>query len=165
MNLSDGDSAIDRIQECGTGGAVWGIGNEAICKVKGWSEGWQLEASTIDFVRGNFPSVRLPEVLYSWIDRPINRTFLIMKRVHARTLNAAWPSLSTGQRESIINEMAEHCFTLARKTSSRYESVSRCGVLEYWLMGNPPTSNPTWLPMTLGPLSGPELKEHVKCFE
>lgn len=89
LNLGKGDSAIDRIQECGTGGSVWAIGNEVICKVKGWSEGRQLESSTLEFVREEFPSVPLPEVIYSWVDRRFNRTFLIMKRVHARTLNAA----------------------------------------------------------------------------
>jgi len=161
INSSEGDSAIDRIQECGTGGSVWGIGNEAICKVKGWCEDRQLEASAIDFVRENFPSIPLPEVLYSWIDRPFNCTILILRRVHARTLNAAWPSLSTSQRQSIATEMAEHCFALAGKTSSRYESASGFGVFEYWLMGIPPASNPTWLPMTLGPLSGPEFHKYM----
>ena len=161
MNLNEGDSATDRIQECGTGGGVWGIGNEVICKVKGWSEERQLEASTLNFVRDNFTSIPLPEVLYSWIDRAINRTFLIMRRVHARTLNAAWPSLSTSQRQSIANKMADYCVTLAGKTSSQYESVSGYGVFEYWLMGCPPASNLTWLPMTLGPLSGPELHEYM----
>jgi hypothetical protein len=163
-NLSEGDSAIDLIQECGTNGSIWGIGNEAICKVKGWCEERQLEASTIDFVRDNFPSIPLPEVLYSWIDRPINRTFLILKRVHARTLNAAWPSLSTDQRQSLAKKMAEHCVTLAGKTSTNYESTSGYGVFEQWLMGKPPASNPTWLPMTLGPLSGREMKEYMSTI-
>jgi hypothetical protein len=81
--------------------------------VEGWREDRQLEAATIDFVRGNFPSVPLPEVLYSWIDQPINRTFLLMKRVHARTLNVAWPQLSADQRRNIANDMAEHCLILA----------------------------------------------------
>jgi hypothetical protein len=85
----EGDAAIDRIQECGTGGSVWGIGSEAICKVKGWREDRQLEAATIAFVRDNCPSVPLPQVLYSWIVEPIYRTLLILKRVHGRTLNAA----------------------------------------------------------------------------
>src|SRR4051812_47848167 len=51
-------------------------------------------------------------------------------------------------------------FSLAR-TSSRYETVSGHGVLEYWLMGRPPASNPTWLPMVLGPFSGSEMKTYM----
>ncbi|TVY46687.1 hypothetical protein LOCC1_G004113 [Lachnellula occidentalis] len=159
--MGDGDSAIDQIHDGGCGGGVWAIGNEVICKVKSWSEERQLEATTIDFVRDNFPSVPLPEVLYSWIDRPFKRTYLLLKRVHARTLNAAWQSLSTGQRQNIANEMAEHCLTLAGKTSPRFESASGYGVLEHWLMGEVPESHVSWLPMTLGPFSGPEMKEYM----
>jgi len=159
--LNEGDSAVDRIQECATGGSIWGIGNEAICKVKGWCEDRQLEADTIEFVRNDFPSVPLPEVLYSWIDKPLKRTYLILRRVHARTLNAAWPQLSATQRQKIANDMAEHCLTLSAKTSTRYESISGYGVLEYWLMGRPPASHPTWLPMTLGPLSWTEMKAYL----
>jgi hypothetical protein len=53
MASGKGDPAIDRIKEYGTGGSVWGIGSEAICKVKGWREDRQLEATTIAFVSKN----------------------------------------------------------------------------------------------------------------
>ncbi|KAL9107638.1 MAG: hypothetical protein Q9187_008399 [Circinaria calcarea] len=159
--LNEGDSAIDRIQECGTGGSVWGIGNEVICKVKSWCEGRQLEATTISFVRENCPDVPVPEVIHSWTDRPLNRTYLILKRVHARTLNTAWPHLSADQRSNIADEIAQHCSILTAITSCRYETVSGFGVLEYSLMGHPPVSNPTWLPMTLGPFSSKEMKNYM----
>lgn len=161
MTPDQGDSAIDRIQECGTGGSVWGIGNNVICKVKGWAEGRQLEATTISFVREVCPDVPVPEVLHSWIDRPFKRSFLIMKRVHAQTLEMIWPHLSADQRSNIADEIARHCSALAAKTSSRYETVSGCGVLEYWLMGPPPASNPTWLPMTLSPLTFEGMKKYM----
>jgi hypothetical protein len=156
-----GDAAIDRIQECGTGGSVWGLGNEAICKVKGWREDRQLEAATIAFVSEHCPSVPLPQVLYSWIDEASNRTFLVMRRVHCRTLNSAWAHLSATQRLNIASEVAQHCATLALNTSLRYETVSHRGVLEYWLMGRPPASNPTWLPMVLGPFTAPEFRAYM----
>jgi hypothetical protein len=119
LNLGQGDSAIDWIKDGATGGGVWTLGNEVICKVKSWKEGRQLESSTLDFVRENFPSVPLPENIYSSIDRPFNRTFLFMKRIHARTLNDAWPTISTDQRQNIANKMAEYCAILASKKSSR----------------------------------------------
>ena len=158
---TEGDSAIDRIKECGTGGSVWGIGNEMICKVKSWCEGRQLEATTIHFVRENYPDLPLPEVIYSWIDISLKRTFLILKRVHARTIETAWPHLSVNQRSNIADEIAQHCFNLTAKTSSRYETVSGSGVLEYFLMESPPASHPTWLPMNLGPFSFEEMKNHM----
>ncbi|KAF1959786.1 hypothetical protein CC80DRAFT_489872 [Byssothecium circinans] len=161
MTSGEGDSAIDRIQECGTGGSVWAIGSEAICKVKGWCEDRQLEAATIAFLRAKCPSVPVPEVLYSWIDHAFQRTFLVMRRVHGRTLNQAWPDLSDSQRLNIANELAQHCSVLALQTSSRYETASGHGVLEYWLMGSPPASNPTWLPMVLGPFTGTQMKSYM----
>lgn len=157
----EGDCAMDRIQEFGTGGSVWSIGNEAICKVKGWRSDRQLEATTTAFVKEHCPSVPVPDVIYSWIDKPIHRTFLILGRVHGRTLNDAWPLLSATQRVNIANEVAQHCSTLASKTSLRYETVSGYGILEYWLMGRPPASNPTWLPMVLGPLTGEEMHTYM----
>ncbi|KUJ10101.1 uncharacterized protein LY89DRAFT_269934 [Mollisia scopiformis] len=160
-NSTEGDAAIDRLQECGTGGSVWKLGSEAICKVKSWYEGRQLEATTIDFVRKTCPEVPMAEVIYSWIDRPINRTFLIMKRVQARTLNTAWPHLSAAQHMNIAKEVAHHCSSLARITSSRYESISGCGVYEYWLMGKLPASNPSWFYMTVGPFSSIDMKTYM----
>jgi hypothetical protein len=159
--LGQGDPVIDRIQDCGSNGALWAIGNEVICKVKSWAERRQRESSTIEFVRENFSFVPLPEVIYSSIDRSIHRTFMLMKRVHARTLNTAWSTLSRLQQQNIANKMAEYCATIAQKTSPRYESTHGSGVLEYWLMGDPPASRPSWLPMLLGPLTGPELKRYM----
>jgi hypothetical protein len=164
VGLGEGDSAIDRIQECGTGGSVFSIGSEAICKAKSWYEGRQLEGATIKFVREQFPSVPLPEVLYSWTNPAMHRTFLITRRVHARTLNTAWPDLSASQRKSIAIEVAEHCASLATKTSSTYESDSGCGVLEYWLMKRVPTCVPTWRITTLGPLTHSELKIYLSSM-
>ncbi|KAF4626294.1 hypothetical protein G7Y89_g11868 [Cudoniella acicularis] len=160
-NLGEGDSVIDRIHESGTGSGVWGIGDEFIFKAKGWKEDRQLEAVTMNFVAENFPSVPVPEVLYSWIDQALDRTFLITKRVHARTLNNAWSQLSPAQRQGIANEMADHCFTITGKTSSKLETVSGRGVLDYFLMGKPPFSNPTWLPMILGPFTCAELRTYM----
>lgn len=157
----EGDSAIDRIQECGTGGSVWGIGNEAICKVKSWCNGQQLEATTIAFVNEHCPTVPVPKVIYSWIDEPINRTFLILGRVHGRTLNNAWPLLTATQRLNIANEIAQHCSILAQKTSTKYESVSGYGNHEYWLMEKLPASNPSWKTMVLGPFSGDEMHAYM----
>ncbi|KAI9047050.1 hypothetical protein LZ554_009124 [Drepanopeziza brunnea f. sp. 'monogermtubi'] len=109
LKSDGGDTAVDRFQECGTGGSLWKFGGEVICKVKGWCEGRQLEATTISFVRENIPQLPWPDILYSWIDAPINRTFLIMRRVHSQTLDAAWPYLSVAKRQNIAEEVACHC--------------------------------------------------------
>lgn len=132
-----------------------------IFKAKGWKQDRQLEAVTIKFVAENIPSVPVPGVLYSWVDESFSRVFLITRRVHARTLNDAWPQLSQAQRQGIANEMADHFCTIARKTSSRFVTVSGKGVLDYFLMGKPPFSNPTWLPMVLGPFTCAEMRRYM----
>jgi hypothetical protein len=159
--LGEGDTTVDRIKESGAGSSVWEIGSQGICKVKGWREDRQLEAATIAFINKTCPSVPLPEVLYSWTDKPSDRVFLILKRVQGRTLADAWPHLSAVQRKNIATEVAQHCSVMAGMTSLRFESVDGLGLLEYWLMGKPPASNPHWLPMILGPMSCVELKAYM----
>lgn len=99
-----GDSEIDRIHLAGTSAAVWSIGDIAICKVHGWCEGLELEADTIRFVRQYAGEVPVPEVVYTWIDHELNRTFLITKRVSGETLDQAWPRLDKIKRERIADE-------------------------------------------------------------
>jgi hypothetical protein len=77
------------IYQAGPGSAVWTLGNQAICKVHAWKENIQLEAETLAFIHERFPTIPIPEVLFSWIDKSMNRSFLIMKRIHARTLEVA----------------------------------------------------------------------------
>lgn len=88
-DLGEVDPLIDRIHESRSGTGVWGIGDQFIFKSKGWKEDWQSETATMEFVAVNFPSVRVPKVLYTWIDQPWDRVFLIVQRVHARILNVA----------------------------------------------------------------------------
>lgn len=107
------DAEIDRICHGGTSTAVWSIGNNVICKAKAWCEGLELEANTIGFVREYAGEVPFPEVIHTWIDHDLNKTFLIMKRVSGRTLQQAWPELSSGNRIQIADEIAGYCNTLA----------------------------------------------------
>lgn len=157
-----GNSEIDRIHLAGTSAAAWSIGNHAICKVHGWREGLQLEANTIQFVRENAPGVPVPEVIYSWIDHDLNRTFLITKRVSGQTLEQAWPRLSSSQRIQIAEDIARYCATLATKTSSLFETVSGCGVRESRLSQQNHPSLPSWFRSAIGPFSLDAMVAHMK---
>ena len=157
-----GDAETDRIHFAGTSAAVWSIGENAICKVHAWCEGLELEADTIQFVRQHAKEVPVPEVLYTWIDHKLNRTFLIMKRVSGQTLEQAWPRLSSSQRIQIADDIARYCVILAKNTSSMFKSVSGGGVYESRLMDDPPPSHPTWLPMTVSPFSSKALIAYMK---
>lgn len=66
--------------------AVWEIGTNAICKVKTWSDGMERENDTLAFVSSRFPHIPIPEVIYSWVDEQLSRTFLVLRRVQGQTL-------------------------------------------------------------------------------
>lgn len=125
-----GDSEIDRIQLAGTPAAVWSIGDSAICQVDSWCEGLELEADNIRFVRQYAEEVHVPEVVYTWIDHELNRTFLITKRVSGETLDQAWPWLDKIKGERIANEIARYCAILATKTSCLFQTATGCRVFE-----------------------------------
>lgn len=160
-DLSQGDPEIGRVHVGGTSAAVWALGDNAFCKVHAWCEGLELEANTIRFVQETAPEVPVPEVLYSWVDRDMSRAFLITRKVRGKTLEQIWPWLSTPQRMRIADSVAGYCEVLAASTSSRFETVSGCGVYETRFMESPPSSHPTWLPIVLGPFSLESFRAHM----
>ncbi|KPM39857.1 hypothetical protein AK830_g6710 [Neonectria ditissima] len=160
-DMSGGDAEIDRIHVGGTSAAVWCLGENSFCKVHAWCEGLELEANTIRFVGDKASEVPVPEVVYSWIDHDLNRTFLITKRVRGQTLERAWPQLSPPQRTRIAHDIARFCVILAANTSSRFETVTGCGVYEARLMESAHPSHPTWLPRILGPFSLEAIRDYM----
>lgn len=107
---------------------MWLVGNEAVCKVHAWKKGLQLKSETIAFVREQAPTIPIPEVIYSWVDESIDRSFLIMRRIRARTLDSAWLQLNHQQRLNIATEVAAHTATLVRITCDRFQSISGYGI-------------------------------------
>ncbi|KAK3901215.1 hypothetical protein C8A05DRAFT_45088 [Staphylotrichum tortipilum] len=155
----DGDIQTDRVHTGGTSAAVWCLGENTFCKAHAWIEGVELEANNIRFVAEKAPEAPIPEVIHTWIDRDLNRTFLLAKRVNGQTMDKAWPRLSLAQRVQIADHVARCCIALATNTSPRLETVTGCGVTnESWLMETMPESHPTWRPRILGPFSQEALR-------
>lgn len=157
-----GDSDIDRNYLAGTQVAAWSIGDNAICKVHSWCEGLPLEADAIRFVRQYAEEVPVPEVVYTWIDHKLDRTFLITKRINGETLDQAWPRLDKIKRERLADEVARYCAILAMKTSSLFESATGGAVFEPFLTEHEPKSHPSWKKTTVGPFSSNALATHMK---
>lgn len=153
------------IHEVGSSNAVWTLGNNAICKVTPWKEEYQLEADTLAFISRELPSVPIPQVLYTWIDKPINRSFLIMKRIHARTINQAWADLSHQQRLNLAKTVAQYTALVATKTSKRYQTVSGYGV-SFGPGQRYPRDSPIhhWFPRTVGPMSAGEYRKYLETL-
>jgi len=160
--FSAGDSEANRIHAAGTSAASWCLGQDTFVKVHSWIEGVEMEAEKIRFVAEKAPEVPVPEVIYTWIDHALDRSFLIMKRVQGQILNKAWPKLSTLQRIQIANDVARFCVILAANISTRLETVTGLPVSnERWLMDDTPESHLTWHPRFLGPLSQEALRAYL----
>ncbi|KAE9967093.1 hypothetical protein BLS_006572 [Venturia inaequalis] len=102
------DAEIDahrRIHFAGTSAAAWKIG-DAYCKVKSYVPGMEYEADSISFVRSKVPAIPLPEVIHSWVDEELCRTFLILGQVKGKTLAESWHLLSSKQRTTIARILA-----------------------------------------------------------
>lgn len=141
----------DVIYKAGTGSAVWAIGRNVICKVKTWCHGIEMESSTLAFLSVNFPHIPVPDVVFSWIDTNMNRTFLLLKRIEGHTLQSAWPSLSSEDKHRIASTVAQYCNDLATSQSSSFQSATGLGVLEPFLNVHAEASHPSWKPRLLGP--------------
>uniref|UniRef100_A0A093V7A4 Uncharacterized protein YcbJ n=1 Tax=Talaromyces marneffei PM1 TaxID=1077442 RepID=A0A093V7A4_TALMA len=151
--LPENNALEDVIYKAGTSSAVWAIGRNVICKVKTWCHGMEMESSTLAFLAVNFPHIPIPDVVISWLDTKLNRTFLLLKRIEGQTLQSAWPSLSSEHRHRIASTIAQYCNDLAISRSSSFQSATGLGVLEPFLNVHAETSHPSWKPRLLGPLS------------
>jgi hypothetical protein len=106
---------IKLVHEGGDASAIWSIGSNAFCKVKDWVPNNEMEDQVISVVKKIAPQIPTPDVIYSWIET--DRSFLILHRMEGCTLRDAWESLSTSQRDSILDTVAGYCDLLAQNTS------------------------------------------------
>ncbi|RHZ48757.1 aminoglycoside phosphotransferase family protein [Aspergillus thermomutatus] len=148
------------IYQAGMSSAVWEIGTHAICKVKTWSDGMERESNTLSFVASRFPHIPIPEVIYSWVDEQLSRTFLILRRVQGQTLASAWPTLTLEKKADVAITVAQYCRDLAEATSEKLQSATGCGVLEPFLTVDPEDSHPSWKPRPLGPFSRTDAEKY-----
>ncbi len=142
-----GDTQTTKFHDANSS-ALWNIGEDTICKVKSWVEGMESEATTIQVVKENMPSIPIPEVIHSWVDEIWNRTFLLLKRVPGETIKDAWPKLSADQVEKIAEDVLNHIHTMTQFVHPQLQTVSGCGVQgESWLLEAPPFAIwPSWKP-------------------
>ncbi|KAL4781678.1 hypothetical protein BJX76DRAFT_359709 [Aspergillus varians] len=168
--LVEGDSELslseqplgDLLHQAGTSSAVWVIGSNAVCKVKTWTDGAEMESNTLAFVKANFPNIPVPDVIYAWLDEKLSRTFLILKRVKGNTLAQAWPSLTQEMRDSIASTVAQYCPELTAFISEKFQSATGHGVLEPFLNVRAKESHPSWKPRLLGPMSSSSHQSYLQ---
>jgi hypothetical protein len=158
--MREQEAEEDRIYSMGSSAACWRFG-DAYFKVKSWCEGMDTESNLIAFAREAVPSIPVPKVYCSWLDRAWNRSFLVLAAVEGKTLNEAWPSLSDTQRQKVAATVATFCETLASQTSQKLQNPSGGSVLEPFLTYKKDFALPSWIPHPLGPLSQAELHAYL----
>jgi hypothetical protein len=152
----------DLLYQAGTSSAVWAIGSNAICKVKTWTNGMDMESDTLAFVKANFPDIPVPDIIYAWLDEKLSRSFLILKRVQGNTLAQVWPSLTPEKRDGIASTVAQFCYELTNLTSNKFQSATGHGVLEPFMNVRAKDSHPSWKPRLLGPMSASSHQSYLQ---
>ncbi|KAH8723984.1 hypothetical protein GQ44DRAFT_773563 [Phaeosphaeriaceae sp. PMI808] len=122
----------DRIHSLGSSAACWRFG-DAYFKVKAWCEGMDAESNLMAFAKKAVPSLPVPGVHCSWLDKAWNRSFIVLVAVEGKTLNEAWPSLTDAQHQRVATTVATFCEELASQTSQKLQNSSNGAVLEPFL--------------------------------
>lgn len=162
MSPGDGSEA-GLVHEGGTSAAVWSIGANALCKVKAWRKGMELESNTIAFIKEKAPEVPVPEVIHTWIDREWNRTFLILRCIAGQTLDNEWSRLTANQRLQIASRVVGYCRKLASISSCKFETATGHAIVEPFLHSTADVSHPSWIPRPIGPFSSKSLASHLSA--
>lgn len=156
-NMPSSRASANEKSLLGTSWGLWLFGKDSFCKVRSWHDAMEDEKDTIDFVHTCCPTIPLPEVIFSWIDREWSRTFIITRRIPGKTLDRRWWSLTESQRSEIARQVAEYCRDLSRTTSSNLESATKGGLLDYHLNDVAPKNHPSCKMRLVGPYSFDDL--------
>lgn len=130
-----------RVQIAGESFATWSIGNIFV-KVRPWCDGIESEATTIKFFRKSFPEIPVPEVVHTWLEKMLERSFLLTKGMEGEVLDNAWARLSDSQRLARISDIVIYIDVLAQKTSIYVETCTGLGIQEIFFMQKLPESHP-----------------------
>ncbi|KFY37316.1 hypothetical protein V495_07244 [Pseudogymnoascus sp. VKM F-4514 (FW-929)] len=123
---------IKLVHEAGDASAVWSIGNNAFCKVKYIESGVTPESAILNFVRAQQPSFETPRVLHHVFGT--DRSYLFLRRVPGRTLDAAWPSLNAYWRSHYVKAVVGICKEMTQWKSPQFGGVDGQGIPERYLL-------------------------------
>lgn len=134
---------------------------EAHFKVKAWPEGTDAESNLIGFAKKAVPSLPVPEVYCSLLDKAWNRSFIVLAAIEGKTLNEVWHSLTNSQHQRVATTVATFCEDLTSYTSDKLQNSTQGAVLEPFLTYKKDFALPSWMPHPLGPLSQAELQSYL----
>ena len=115
--------------------AFFDIGHDVFIKVKyKAADDRNTEAEAMRLVRELAPSVPVPEPIYSWHDKELERTFLITRRVHGKMVDDVWHSLKDEDRKQVTRELAAYQKSLAEITAPAFQDVEGHHLAERYLL-------------------------------
>jgi hypothetical protein len=123
---------IEIVHEAGDASVVWSIGNSVLCKAKCIEEGATPEPATLQFVQGLHPSFNTPKVLFYTVHKCVS--FLFLRRLPRRILDAAWPSLSKEQQLFYVRAIVDICKEMAQWASPVFGGVDGQYIPEDYLL-------------------------------
>lgn len=123
---------IKLVHEAGDESAVWSIGNNAFCKARYTQEGVTPESVTLNFVRDQKPSFKVPKVLHHAFGH--DRSYLFLQRVPGRTLDTAWPTLNDYWRRHYVDAVVNVCKEMSEWKGHRFRGVDNQHIPEYYLV-------------------------------
>jgi hypothetical protein len=123
---------ITLVHEAGDASAVWSIGYNAFCKVRHIEEGTTSESITLDFVQKQRPSFNTPKVINHTFGN--DRSYLFLRRLPGRTLDAAWPTLKQRWRLHYVNSAVNICKEMAEWKGHRVGGVDNRNIPEHFLI-------------------------------
>lgn len=143
------------------------LGENLVCKVAAWSPIKPLEAESMQFIQENVPSIRIPKVYYSFIDAEWERSYLVMERIHGKTLEEAWDDLSIEQIHRAVGEIVEIVIGLANcDEAAELRAPGGQGVSDDWLLApnyEQREQLPKWLwPIPHPPMNIEQLSAHLR---
>jgi Phosphotransferase enzyme family len=122
----------------------------------------ELESDTLAFLALKFPHIPIPEVVYTWLDTELERTFRLLKRIEGQTLQSAWLSLSSGQRDQVATTVAQYCRDISTLRSPLFQSATGRGVYDLFLNVKAESSHPSCRPRLLGPFQRHTFEKYLQ---
>ncbi|KAF3025404.1 hypothetical protein E8E15_009965 [Penicillium rubens] len=83
---------------------VWAISSDVILKDRPNGPP-KTEVKTMEYL-AHHTVIPVPTVLREWVDNE-NRYMVLMERMKGQTLEAAWPTLSETEKETVADQVAE----------------------------------------------------------
>lgn len=80
-----------------------------------------FEANNIRFLKQQ-TSIPIPAIIEDW-EEENGRYFLLTKRIQGETLDAAWPTMTTADKERVAKQTAEYLLQLRQLQSSKMQSL------------------------------------------